>query len=75
MLIVEQNARAALRLADRGYVLETGRVVLAGPAAELMADPTVQGVYLGQTVAESQDGARAVAVEAEGAEWEVRRAE
>ncbi len=75
VLIVEQNARAALRLADRGYVLETGRVVLAGPAAELMADPTVQGVYLGQTVAESQDGARAVAVEAEGAEHEVRRAE
>ncbi|CAA9560681.1 MAG: Branched-chain amino acid transport ATP-binding protein LivF, partial [uncultured Thermomicrobiales bacterium] len=52
VLLVEQNARAALRLADRGYVLETGRVVLAGPANALMADPTVQGVYLGQTVAE-----------------------
>ena len=75
MLIVEQNARAALRLADRGYVLETGRVVLAGPAAELMADPTVQGVYLGQTLAESQDGAGTAGVEAAGAEQDVRRAE
>jgi branched-chain amino acid transport system ATP-binding protein len=57
VLLVEQNARAALRLADRGYVLETGRVALAGPAAALMADPTVQGVYLGQTVAEGREGA------------------
>ena len=56
VLLVEQNARAALRLADRGYVLETGRVVLAGQASALMADPTVQGVYLGQTVAEGGEG-------------------
>ncbi len=53
VLLVEQNARAALRLADRGYVLENGRVALAGPARELMADPTVQGIYLGQTVEEA----------------------
>ena len=53
VLLVEQNARAALRLADRGYVLENGRVALAGPARELMADPTVQGIYLGQTVEET----------------------
>ena len=55
VLLVEQNARAALRLADRGYVFETGRVALAGPAADLMADPTVQGVYLGQTVSAGQE--------------------
>jgi branched-chain amino acid transport system ATP-binding protein len=53
VLLVEQNARAALRLADRGYVLENGRVALAGSASALMADPTVQGIYLGQTVEEA----------------------
>lgn len=56
VLLVEQNARAALRLADRGYVFETGRVVLAGPAADLLADPTVQGIYLGQTLSEGREG-------------------
>ncbi len=54
ILLVEQNARAALRLADRSYVLETGAVALSGAAADLMADPTVQGVYLGQTIAEGE---------------------
>ncbi|OIQ81080.1 high-affinity branched-chain amino acid transport ATP-binding protein LivF [mine drainage metagenome] len=47
VLLVEQNARMALKLADRGYVLETGRVVLEGPAAELLASPEVQASYLG----------------------------
>ncbi len=47
ILLVEQNARAALELADRGYVLEAGRVVLQGPAAELREDPRVIEHYLG----------------------------
>jgi branched-chain amino acid transport system ATP-binding protein len=47
VLIVEQNAHAALAIADRGYVLENGRIALAGPAAELLANPAVQEAYLG----------------------------
>jgi branched-chain amino acid transport system ATP-binding protein len=48
ILLVEQNARAALKLADRGYVLETGRIILQGPAQELQEDPEVQRAYLGK---------------------------
>jgi branched-chain amino acid transport system ATP-binding protein len=47
ILLVDQNARAALAIADRGYVMETGRIVLRGPAAELLRDPQVQHAYLG----------------------------
>lgn len=47
ILLVEQNARQALKLASRAYVLETGRIVLAGPAADLAEDPKVQQAYLG----------------------------
>jgi branched-chain amino acid transport system ATP-binding protein len=47
LLLVEQNARAALAIADRGYVLETGRIVLAGTGAELLADEAVRAAYLG----------------------------
>lgn len=47
ILLVEQNARAALAIADRAYVLETGRVTLSGPAAEIQADPRVREAYLG----------------------------
>ena len=47
MLLVEQNASLALRLADRAYVLETGRVTVSGGAKELAADPEVQRAYLG----------------------------
>ncbi|MFZ5586244.1 MAG: ABC transporter ATP-binding protein [Thermodesulfobacteriota bacterium] len=47
LLLIEQNAAAALVIADRGYVLETGRVVLSGSGAELMADGRVQRSYLG----------------------------
>ncbi|TAK85023.1 MAG: ABC transporter ATP-binding protein [Betaproteobacteria bacterium] len=47
LLLVEQNARAALAIADRGYVLETGRIVLAGSGAELLADESVRSAYLG----------------------------
>jgi ABC-type branched-subunit amino acid transport system ATPase component len=47
ILLVEQNARRALELADRAYVIETGRVVLSGPAGQLRHDPEVQAAYLG----------------------------
>jgi len=47
ILLVEQNAAAALRVADRAYVLETGRVSLEGPAADMLADPKVRAAYLG----------------------------
>jgi branched-chain amino acid transport system ATP-binding protein len=47
ILLVEQNARAALETADYGYVLETGEIVLSGPAASLMHDPKVTASYLG----------------------------
>ncbi|MAT42914.1 MAG: ABC transporter ATP-binding protein [Anaerolineaceae bacterium] len=47
ILLVEQNAQMALSIADRGYVLETGRVVLEGKADDLMENPVVQEAYLG----------------------------
>jgi len=47
ILLVEQNARAALQIASYGYVLETGRVVLEGPAEQLLDDPKVKEAYLG----------------------------
>jgi branched-chain amino acid transport system ATP-binding protein len=47
VLLVEQNARSALRVADRGYVLETGRIVLQGTAEELLQNRDVQRAYLG----------------------------
>ena len=47
ILLVEQNARMALSVADRGYVLETGRVTLTGPGKELLADEAVKKAYLG----------------------------
>lgn len=48
ILLVEQNARQALKLASRGYVLETGRLVLSGTAEELIANPQVFEAYLGK---------------------------
>ena len=48
VLLVEQNARAALKLANRGYVLETGRITLTGSGAELAADRRVRDAYLGE---------------------------
>jgi branched-chain amino acid transport system ATP-binding protein len=47
MLLVEQNAGLALDLADQAYLLETGRIVLAGPARQVRADPAVRRAYLG----------------------------
>ena len=48
ILLVEQNARAALRMANRGYVLENGRLILEGTAAELLENKDVQRAYLGK---------------------------
>ena len=48
ILLVEQNAKAALKLADRGYVLETGKVILEGPADELLENAEVKRAYLGK---------------------------
>jgi branched-chain amino acid transport system ATP-binding protein len=49
VVLVEQNARQALRVAHRAYVLETGTLALSGPAAELARDPRVRNAYLGET--------------------------
>jgi branched-chain amino acid transport system ATP-binding protein len=48
VLLVEQNARLALKLAHRGYVIETGRIVMEDAADRLLADPKVQEAYLGE---------------------------
>jgi len=56
VLLVEQNARAALQIADRGYVLENGRVVLDGAAADLLADQDVKRAYLGKDYREFCEG-------------------
>jgi branched-chain amino acid transport system ATP-binding protein len=48
ILLIEQNARAAMAVADQAYVLETGAIALAGPAAQLAADPRVIETYLGK---------------------------
>lgn len=48
MLVVEQNANMALTVADRGYVLQTGRIVLEGPARELSEDEELRKAYLGR---------------------------
>jgi branched-chain amino acid transport system ATP-binding protein len=47
VLMVEQNAYLALRMADRGYVMESGRIVLSGPARDLLSDDHVRRAYLG----------------------------
>ena len=56
VLLVEQNAHRALALASRAYVLETGRVVVSGPARALAADPRIRVAYLG--LAEAPPSAR-----------------
>ena len=48
VLLVEQNAKKALSIADRGYVLETGQIVLEGPASELLNNESVKKAYLGE---------------------------
>lgn len=47
MLLVEQNAKMALNIADRAYVLETGKVAMEGPASELADNDQVRRAYLG----------------------------
>ena len=56
ILLVEQNARAALKIADRGYVLETGTVVLQGSADELLVDDDVKRAYLGKDYGDFYEG-------------------
>jgi branched-chain amino acid transport system ATP-binding protein len=48
ILLVEQNARLALEIASRGYVLESGSIALAGEAARLLEHPRVRAAYLGE---------------------------
>jgi branched-chain amino acid transport system ATP-binding protein len=57
ILLVEQNARAALQVADYGYVLETGEVVLEGPSAALVGNPRVIESYLGLGRADKKEAA------------------
>jgi len=49
ILLIEQNARLALEIAHRGYVMESGTITLSGPAADLLADSKVREAYLGET--------------------------
>ena len=48
ILLVEQNARLALKLAHRGYVMETGEITMTGPASDLLKNPKIQDAYLGE---------------------------
>ena len=48
ILLVEQNAKAALKVADRGYVLETGRIIMEGETEDLLNNKEVQRAYLGK---------------------------
>lgn len=69
LLLVEQNARAALSLSDRAYIMETGRIVLEGTGSELLDNPAVQDAYLGgqgtrERAMEERLRARAIALRA-----------
>jgi branched-chain amino acid transport system ATP-binding protein len=48
ILLVEQNAKRALELAQRGYVMDSGAITMTGAAAELLDDPRVRAAYLGE---------------------------
>lgn len=56
ILLIEQNANMALRIADQGYVLETGRIALTGTGRELLADESVKAAYLGKKKSNSNMG-------------------
>ena len=58
LLLVEQNARMALKLADRGYVLETGRIALQASARDLLESPEVQATYLGKETSSAPGACR-----------------
>ena len=60
ILLIEQNARAALQVADSGYVLETGEIAIAGASAELAENPRVAATYLGQRLDDAPEGSGAV---------------
>jgi branched-chain amino acid transport system ATP-binding protein len=64
VLLAEQNARAALAIADRGYVIENGRVVLHGPAGDLLHSPEIAARYLGVGLATSTSAAGSAAMAA-----------
>jgi branched-chain amino acid transport system ATP-binding protein len=49
ILLIEQNAKLALEVSDRGYVMESGEVTLSGDAKELLSDPKVRAAYLGES--------------------------
>ena len=55
ILIVDQMANLALTVADRGYVLESGRVIHAGPAGALKNDPSIERAYLGEVTESAAD--------------------
>jgi branched-chain amino acid transport system ATP-binding protein len=58
VLLIEQNAKAALEIADHGYVLETGRITLHGPGRQLLEDDRVRSAYLGESHGQAQAQAR-----------------
>lgn len=68
VLLVEQNVRQALQIADRAYVLQTGKIILEGPAQELLHDPEVKEAFLGAQVDAAAKGNRAPATKAAAAE-------
>jgi len=51
ILLIEQNAKLALEVSDRGYVMESGEITLAGDAKTLLHDPAVRAAYLGEAAA------------------------
>jgi ABC-type branched-subunit amino acid transport system ATPase component len=57
VLMIEQNAKAALRMSDRGYVLAEGQNRIDGPAAELLANPEIGEIFLGVRPGETTKGA------------------
>ena len=58
ILLVEQNARLALEVSSRGYVMETGLITLSGPARELLDDPKVRAAYLGEDEGAAENAGR-----------------
>ena len=50
ILLIEQNAKLALEVSDRGYVMESGEVTLSGEAKVLLSDPKVRAAYLGESI-------------------------
>jgi branched-chain amino acid transport system ATP-binding protein len=51
ILLIEQNAKLALEVSQRGYVMESGEIILTGDARSLLSDPKVRAAYLGETLA------------------------